>query len=97
MQRQRRVLRQPVLPSHRVWAPVPPSSINRGGRIGTHAQLLGGVAYMMARAAQLPGRAGDMLAGAAKIGKPLVGGAAVDTKTAGYRGSELSSRRYSEV
>ena len=52
---------------------------------------------MMARAAQVPGRAGDMLAGAAKIGKPLVGGAAVDTKTAGYRGSELSSRRYSEV
>jgi len=52
---------------------------------------------MMARAAQVPGRAGDMLARAAEIGKPLIGGAAVDAKTAGYWGSELPSRGYSEV
>ncbi len=52
---------------------------------------------MMARAAQMPGRAGDMLARAAEIGTPLVGGAAVDTKTAGYWGGELSSRGHGEV
>jgi len=97
MRRQRRVLRQPLVPSHRVWPPVSPTSINRAGRIGSHAQLLGMVAYVMVRAAQLPGRAGDLLARAAEIGKPVVGGAAVDAKTAGYWGSQLSSRGYSEV
>ncbi len=52
---------------------------------------------MLARAAQLPGRAGNMLARAAEIGKPLIGAAAVDAKTAGYWGGELSSRGHGEV